>query len=115
MQKDIEITIAPEFIEQESYLIKSLANALKVDPIKIKGHKILKRSIDARSRKVIYRLQVRVFIDEAPLAEIFKIDYQNVRDAKHVIIVGAALLVYLQLYNVLKTGLSLSFWSGARM
>lgn len=89
MQKEIEITMAPEELESETLLVKKLSTALHIDPLRIKGHKILKRSIDARSRKVIYRLQVRVFVDEAPLAEIYTIKYQNVSNARPVIIVGA--------------------------
>jgi uncharacterized FAD-dependent dehydrogenase len=89
MQKDIEITMAPEEMESENILKKALSIALKIELVRIKGYKILKRSIDARSRKVIYRLQVSVFIDEMPLAEVFTINYQNVSNAKPVIIVGA--------------------------
>jgi len=89
MQKDVEITMAPEEMESVVILKKSLSIALKIDLIRIKGYKILKRSIDARSRKVIYRLQVRVFIDEMPVADIFNINYQNVSNGKPVIIVGA--------------------------
>lgn len=81
--------MAPEEMESENILKKTLSTALKIDSVRIKGYKILKRSIDARSRKVIYRLQVSVFIDEMPVADIFRIDYQNVSNAKPVIIVGA--------------------------
>ncbi|RYG08720.1 MAG: FAD-binding protein, partial [Chitinophagaceae bacterium] len=46
-------------------------------------------SIDARSRKVIFRLQVRAYINEvAPISEP-DFTYQSVRDKKQVIIVGA--------------------------
>lgn len=89
MQKDIEITIAPEHLENETELIKTLCTALKTDAQRIKGFKVLKRSIDARSRKVIYRLQVKVFIDEVPVMEVFSVNYPNVSDKKPVIIVGA--------------------------
>ncbi len=89
MQKDIEITMAPEDMESLAILRKQLSTALKIDLTRIKGHEILKRSIDARSRNVIYRLQVKVFIDEIPLTGIFNVDYQNVSKGKPVIIVGA--------------------------
>jgi len=89
MQQDIEITIEPAESEQEKQIIKKLSIALKVDLSRIEGYKILKRSIDARSRNVIFRLQVRVFIDEPQLAEVFTLNYQNVSDKKRVIIVGA--------------------------
>lgn len=89
MQKDIEITLAPEDIESITAIKKNLSGALKIDLSRIGGYKILKRSIDARSRKVIYRLQVRVFIDEPLSTESFVVNYKNVHNAKHVIIVGA--------------------------
>lgn len=89
MQKEIEITLAPEDVGEEAQLRNSLSLALKVDISKIKGYKILKRSIDARSRKVIYRLQVRAFIEEEPVPEVFAVNYPDVSNNKHVIIVGA--------------------------
>ncbi|WP_316823174.1 NAD(P)/FAD-dependent oxidoreductase [Pedobacter gandavensis] len=89
MQKELEITLAPEDVEQKEVIKRALSEALEIKTTRIKGYKILKRSIDARSRRVIYRLQVRVFIDEEPLNEIFKINYSNVSDKKPVIIVGA--------------------------
>ena len=89
MQKDIEITLAPEEIDNITAIKKNLSEALKIDLSRIGGYKILKRSIDARSRKVIYRLQVRTFIDEPLLTESFVVNYKNVSNAKHVVIVGA--------------------------
>jgi uncharacterized protein len=89
MQKDIEITLAPEEIDNITAIKKNLSEALKIDLSRIDGYRILKRSIDARSRKVIYRLQVRAFIDEPLLSESFVVNYKNVSNAKHVIIVGA--------------------------
>lgn len=89
MQKEIEITIAPEDSAQEQQIIKKLSIALNLDIPRIQGYKILKRSIDARSRNVIFRMQVRVFVDEPVQTENFQLNYQNVNDKKRVIIVGA--------------------------
>lgn len=89
MQKEIEITLLPEEAGDEVAIIANLSNALKVRIERIKGYKILKRSIDARSRRVVYRMQIRVFIDEPLLAENDIVNYQNVSNAKHVLIVGA--------------------------
>ena len=89
MQKDIEITIAPEQVTDHQVILQILANALKVGIAKINNFKILKRSIDARSRKVIYRLQVRAYIDEDPAQEELVIPYQKIDNSKPVIIVGA--------------------------
>ena len=89
MQKDIEITLLPHQVEQSDVIKTKLAQALKLDESRIKAFDILKRSIDARSRTVIFRLQVSVFLDEVPVPEINTINYPNVSDARPVIIVGA--------------------------
>jgi len=89
MQKDIEITLLPHQVEQSDVIKTKLAQALKLDESRIKAFDILKRSIDARSRTVIFRLQVSVFVDEVPVPEINTINYPNVSDARPVIIVGA--------------------------
>ncbi len=89
MQKDIEIKLLPSDINEEEILKNTLSAALNVALPRIKGYKILKRSIDARSRQVIYRLLVKVYIDEPFLAENPTIHYQNVSNRKPVIIVGA--------------------------
>jgi uncharacterized FAD-dependent dehydrogenase len=89
MQKDIEITIAPGDLAKDEEIKKNLSLALKTAVSRIQGYKILKRSIDARSRNVIYRLHVRVYIDEPSLTENFRVDYPHVGNKKPVIIVGA--------------------------
>lgn len=89
MQKDIEITLLPHQVEQSDVIKTKLAQTLKLDESRIKAFDILKRSIDARSRTVIFRLQVSVFVDEVPVPEINTINYPNVIDARPVIIVGA--------------------------
>ncbi|HKG05158.1 MAG TPA: NAD(P)/FAD-dependent oxidoreductase, partial [Pedobacter sp.] len=89
MQKEIEITLSPEKAGDETALKMALSLALKIDSTTISGFKVLKRSIDARSRKVIYRLQVIAFIDEPVFTESHVVNYPNVADARHVLIVGA--------------------------
>lgn len=89
MQKDIEITIPPEDLHHEEEIKKRLAHSLNFEINRITGYKIIKRSIDARSRRVIYRMQVKVFVDENPTNEELNYTYPNVAHAKRVIIVGA--------------------------
>jgi hypothetical protein len=59
MIKEIEITCPPGQQEDEGALKGIAASALKIAPNKITGFKILKRSIDARGRKVLYRIICR--------------------------------------------------------
>ena len=89
MQKDIEIKLAPSEIGQDQALRQALSAALEIEQARIKGFKVLKRSIDARGRNVIYRLQVRAFIDENYAPDVYRIEYANVKNRKSVLIVGA--------------------------
>lgn len=89
MQKDIEITIAPEDVNNEQIVIHKLASVLNLNPAKITHHQILKRSIDARSRKVVYRLQVRAYVGEDLPKQEEAFSYPVINDEKTVIIVGA--------------------------
>jgi len=89
MQKDIEITLLPHQVEQTEIIKQKLTESLNVNQERIKGYDILKRSIDARSKKVIFRLQIRVFIDEEVLPDILTENYKNVQNAEPVLIIGA--------------------------
>jgi uncharacterized FAD-dependent dehydrogenase len=89
MIKEIEIVCPPGQQEDEGALKKIVASSLNISPQKVSGIKILKRSIDARGRKVVYRMQVQVFIDEVYVPETFTIKYPDVKTGKRVIIVGA--------------------------
>jgi uncharacterized FAD-dependent dehydrogenase len=82
MQKDIEITIVPHNVDNQAAIKDSLAKALNVSANKITSFKILKRSIDARSRKVVYRMQVRAFINEDYISDEQTFKYPKVSDDK---------------------------------
>ncbi len=89
MIKEIEIVCPPGQQEDEAALKKIAATSLNISAQKISALKTLKRSIDARGRKVVYRMQVQVFIDEVFVPETFTVNYPDVKTAKPVIIVGA--------------------------
>jgi uncharacterized FAD-dependent dehydrogenase len=89
MIKEIEIVCPPGQQEDEVALKKIAATGLNISPQKITALKILKRSIDARGRKVLYRMQVQVFLDEVFVPETFTVNYPDVKECKPVIIIGA--------------------------
>jgi len=89
MIKEIEIVCPPGQQEDEGVLRKIIASSLNISPQKISGIKILKRSIDARGRKVVYRMHLLVFIDEFYTPETFTVKYPNVKTGKSVLILGA--------------------------
>lgn len=89
MIKEIEITLAPEQVTNTEAIKVQLADKLQIKVARIQAHQVIKRSIDARSRKVIYRLQVRAYIDEPFLDEATTFNYPAVKNENTVIIVGA--------------------------
>ncbi|HEY4324433.1 MAG TPA: FAD-dependent oxidoreductase [Mucilaginibacter sp.] len=89
MIKEIEIVCPPGQQEDDTALKKLAASSLNISPQKIVAIKILKRSIDARGRNVVYRMQVQVFMDEVYVPESFTTKYPIVTTSKPVIIVGA--------------------------
>ena len=89
MQKEIEIAITPEKINDEYFLKQESAKKLNIDIERITFIKIRKRSIDGRSKKVVFRVLVVVFIDEEFIPEPHVTAYENVADLQPVIIIGA--------------------------
>src|SRR5690606_17396061 len=89
MQKEIELAIVPERIADENFLKQEASERLKIPFDRIKGIKIRKRSIDARSRKVVFRIRVIVYIDEEASVQRFELNHENVSGASPVIIIGA--------------------------
>ena len=89
MIKEIELVLLPHEASDESVLLKSASKSLKISEKSITSIKILKRSIDARGRKAVFRLKVNVFIEENEAPEVFTVSFQNVSDKKPVLIIGA--------------------------
>ncbi|NCD68158.1 NAD(P)/FAD-dependent oxidoreductase [Mucilaginibacter agri] len=89
MIKEVEIVCLPEQHEDAEALKSITAAALKTPVQQLTDIKIFKRSIDARGRKVVYRMQVRAYINEPMPQEHQVIAYPDVKDARPVIIIGA--------------------------
>ncbi|TCK83243.1 NAD(P)/FAD-dependent oxidoreductase [Albibacterium bauzanense] len=89
MQKVIELAIIPENIFDEKHLIQQASEKLSISSQRIKAVKIHKRSIDARGRRVVFRIQLIVYIDEEIFVPVFEFNPENVSDAKPVLIIGA--------------------------
>lgn len=89
MTHETELVLLPEELQDQNSIYRSAGKALKINSERISYVKILKRSIDARGRKVVYRVKAKVYIDELPVHEVFSVNYDDVKDKKPVIIVGA--------------------------
>lgn len=79
----------PEQAADTALHVRLAAARLKIPLKSITGVRLVKRSIDARGREVVYRLKVRVYQDEQPAPEIFKTTFPSVSTAKPVLIAGA--------------------------
>jgi len=89
MIKEIELVLLPEHSNDETFIRDSACKLVNISPERVKNVQIIKRSIDARSRKVVFRIRLNVFIDEVFEPEIIADSYQNVSDKKPVLIIGA--------------------------
>ena len=90
MNKTIEISLTPEEAFDDVVFEQALKTKLKLGDNESILPKVLKRSIDARSRQV----QVKLLVELVPAGSIqgnqfFKKEYPDVHQSKQVIIVGA--------------------------
>ncbi len=90
MIQEIDIRISPKFTEDKEEIKKYIAQKLKVSVQKITEFKIIKKSVDARSKKVVFQLRVKVGIQEKiPTTSIEYSIKKNVSKKSEVAIVGA--------------------------
>jgi len=90
MIKQISILLTPAEAANGQIIKRHIAGECDVPAKRITGYTIQKRSIDARSRQARIILQVQVFIDERfQEPEAFDPQLTDVRNAPHVVIVGA--------------------------
>lgn len=90
MKKQFELVLLPEEAADEHIQKQKAASHLHISPDKISFIKLLKRSIDARTKQVKIRLFVEIYYNEPPpKTEILKIEYPNISNKTSVIIVGS--------------------------
>ena len=90
MIKVKELVFSPEEAADQQKMQLATARQLHVDAKHVKHVRPVRRSIDARSRKVKIRIKAEVFFDE-PATEIPapQLQYPNVESAQEVIVVGS--------------------------
>lgn len=90
MVQDIQLRVLPQVAASEAAIRTFLVQEKGVDSRRLKGLRVVKRSIDARQRQVMVNLTVRVWMDEEPDAESFeRIEYPHVEGRPQVVVVGA--------------------------
>lgn len=91
MIQEIQLRVLPEVAHSTDKIVQLISKECKVAPSRIKGVRIVKRSIDARQRNVMVNLKVRAYIDEPMTRDylIPPIEYKPVDGSKQAIVVGA--------------------------
>ena len=90
MQKEIQLRLTPDIALQEEALRRHCAAELHLAPGSIRAMRLLRKSIDARQRRVFVNLTVLLFIDEDEPSVAFEpIRYGDVSRAPRVVVVGA--------------------------
>ena len=89
MLKSCDIQITPDLLTQPTEIQRIAARKLKVAPARVQHIEVLRRSIDARKKKVRYNLRVQLWLDESYQENIpSPPPLQQVHQAEEVLIVG---------------------------
>ncbi|MCK6650230.1 MAG: FAD-binding protein, partial [Bacteroidia bacterium] len=90
MKHEINLVLSPEDAANDAVIKRILSRQLNTTLESFTHFRILKRSIDARSRNIKVNLKVEVFLNEpAPAPINYKINYPDVHSKPPVIVVGA--------------------------
>ena len=90
MQRDIQLIVPPDVAGEPEQLKGRVASALDIHPDEINHVLTLRRSIDARGRRVRVNLNIRAYINEPYEPEKPQLPvYPNVTSGREVIIIGA--------------------------
>jgi uncharacterized FAD-dependent dehydrogenase len=89
MIKDLQLRISIREEKHPDILVVKSAQLLGVSESDISGVKILRKSIDARKKLIIFNYKVAVYINEPiPESSDYQFDYKDVSSAKPVHIIG---------------------------
>lgn len=107
MVKRIEVKILPKDINDWEKIRTKAIEQSKLEKNKVWDVVLAKRSIDARSRQPIFRLQIDLYVEEnAPEPFLHLANYQNISSAqKKCIIVGAGPAGYFAALELIELGI----------
>jgi len=104
---ELEIAVLPADFDNELIIKKKVLEQTKLKNDDIEKIKIIRRSIDARSKTVVFRLRVQVFLkgDELSGEPFLSKQFHHVENSPRVIIVGAGPAGYFAALDCLMYGL----------
>ena len=104
MYQEIEITVNPEEVQNLDIIRRKAIE--KSGWKKIDNLRVRKRSIDARQRKVVFRLRVQIYLNQLPPKDILLLpSLTNVKDKDAVLIIGAGPAGYFAALELIEQGL----------
>ncbi len=90
MTYEYQLRLLPQFAANEATIKESVSREKGIDMRTITHVRVLKRSIDARQRRIFVNLKVRVYVNEEPTDEEYETtEYHDVSSSEQVIVVGA--------------------------
>ena len=89
MIKSVQIRVDPEIAEKKHLLINKISNDFNIQKNTVSHIEIVKKSIDARQKKILINLKIDVYINEKFIPKKILSNYQNVENSREVLIIGA--------------------------
>lgn len=90
MVKQVQLNLSPSAAADDAAIKKNSAKVAGINEKEISGLRILKKSVDARSKNIRVNITVEIFTgNDSPLPAIPSFAAQNVADKKEVVIIGA--------------------------
>jgi len=87
--KEVEYFVEPGFVNDDSYQKRVVSKKLGIAPEELNALQVLKKSIDARSKKALFRIKAAAYINENPPELYPEINYKDSSKGKRVIVVGS--------------------------
>ncbi|MEE8305312.1 MAG: NAD(P)/FAD-dependent oxidoreductase [Candidatus Tectomicrobia bacterium] len=104
MNKTIDIRLSPEVADDPAAIIAGISDKTGIEVEDVRYYQIVRRSIDARGRRVVVQLRIRVADQPLPPPGELKSKLQPVSDAPEVMIVGAGPAGYFAALELIELG-----------
>lgn len=105
MIQEKEIVVSPDEAFDTTLIQQNASQQLGIDEDQFVYFSVLKRSLDARSREMRYRIKIAYSTDEKIIETDFKPDFKQVQNAEPVHIIGAGPAGYFAALKLLQKGL----------
>jgi hypothetical protein len=104
--REVEIKVYPDRIHDKEYLLNQALAKAKVIAMDVKDFIVVKKSIDARSKRPFFLLKINLYIGEQfKPAQPISLSYKNVERAQSIVIIGSGPAGYFAALECLSLGL----------